>query len=139
VAGSWDPSLETGNALIDRQHRELIALVDQLAVAENESRDEVLRVLDHVMEYTLFHFVAEEDLMVRVDYPAVPQKQMIDQHQEFKSYGRLRVLEFRTGELASVLPLKAFLDEWLKGHEFGLDRLLADWIREQGKTSSERA
>jgi len=139
MAGSWDPSLETGNALIDRQHRELIALVDQLGAAENESRDEVLRVLDHVMEYTLFHFVAEEDLMVRVDYPAVLQKQMIDQHQEFKSYGRLRVIEFRSGELTSVRPLRAFLDEWLKVHEFGLDRLLANWIREQGKTSGEQA
>jgi len=139
VAGTWDPSLETGNELIDRQHRELIGLVDQLAVADSESHEEVLGVLNHVMEYTLFHFVAEEDLMVRVDYPPGPSKAMIDQHQEFKSYGRLRLLEFRDGALTSVLPLRDFLDQWLKVHEFGLDRQLAVWIRREDKTSGSRA
>jgi len=41
------------------------------------------------------------------------------------------VLEFRRGGVFSVMPLQAFLASWLTVHEFGLDRLLADFIRER--------
>lgn len=133
MASTWDESLETGHPLIDSQHKELIALVDELASTETESRERVLRVLDHVMDFTLFHFTAEEDLMARVEYPPEPTRDMIEQHREFKAYARLRVLEFRKGRLISVLPLQSFLEEWLKVHEFGLDRQLVSWIRRQSE------
>ena len=129
MAVVWDEAFETGHIEIDRQHRELLALVDDLESAEAESPDALLRVLEHVMEFTLTHFLLEEDLMVEVSYPQLPREQMIEQHREFTSYARLRVLEFRKGSLVSVLPLQAFLAEWLTRHEFGLDRLLADFIR----------
>jgi len=55
---------------------------------------------------------------------------MVFQHAEFKNYARLRVLEFRHADSISVLPLLSYLTEWLVTHEFGLDRTLVDWIRE---------
>lgn len=139
MADTWDASLETGHPLIDRQHRELIALVDQLVVAESRSRDDVIDALDHVVDFTLFHFVAEEDLMVEVDYPPAPTRAMVEQHDEFKAYARLRVIEFRRGETQSIVPLQSFLNDWLKIHEFGLDRQLAEWIRREAGARSENA
>lgn len=139
MGSTWDKSLETGHPLIDRQHRELIALVDGLTSAQVQSHEEVLRVLDHVVDFTLFHFVAEEALMARVEYPPEPTQEMIDQHREFEAYARLRVLEFRRGEGTSVRPLQSFLDEWLKVHEFGLDRQLVDWIHRQEQASPQTA
>jgi len=139
MVSTWDKSLETGHPLIDRQHRELIALVDGLAKAETESREEVVRVLDHVVDFTLFHFVAEEELMTRVEYPPALTKEMVDQHREFEAYARLRVLEFRRGEETSVQSLQSFLGEWLKVHEFGLDRQLVGWIRRQERASPRGA
>ena len=139
TGSSWDESLATGNELIDRQHRELVALADELKDVQDAAEAEVLRVLDKVMYSTLDHFYSEEDLMTQVGYPPIPTQQMVEQHQEFKSYARLRVLEFRTGVMLSVLPLQAFLGELLKVHEFGMDRLLADWIREQNGPSASGA
>jgi hemerythrin len=139
TGSSWDESLATGNKLIDGQHRELIALVDELKDVQDAAEAEVLRVLDKVMHSVLDHFYSEEDLMTQVGYPPIPTQRMVEQHQEFKSYGRLRVLEFRTGVMLSLLPLQAFLGEFLKVHEFGMDRLLADWIREQKGTSASGA
>lgn len=131
MTSTWDESLETGNELIDRQHREVVDLLDELQEIDTAPEADVLRVLDKLMDFTVFHFTSEEMLMAQVSYPAISTEQMVEQHREFKDYARLRILEFRTGEMQSVLPLHAFLDEWLKVHEFGMDILLAQWIRTQ--------
>ena len=132
---TWDEAFETGHGEIDRQHRDLLALVDDLESAQEDSPDTVLRVLQHVMDFTHTHFLMEALLMVEVRYPSPACEEMIAQHSEFTSYARLRVLEFRKGAPVSVLPLQAFLAEWLTLHEFGLDRLLADFIRERAQES----
>jgi len=136
---TWEEAFETGHAEIDRQHRDLIALVDDLESAQEDSPETVLRVLQHVMDFTHTHFLMEELLMEEVDYPSPAREEMIAQHAEFTSYARLRVLEFREGAPVSVLPLQAFLAEWLTRHEFGLDRLLADFIRRQTQGSEASA
>ena len=133
---NWDPSYETGHVDIDRQHRQLLELVDSLRPSQGApTRHVILGVLDHVMDFTISHFLMEEDLMRQVDYPAPASEEMIRQHREFTSDARQRVLEFRSGELVSVLPLRTFLADWLKVHELGQDKLLADFIREQAKAS----
>lgn len=132
---AWNESYETGHHDIDAQHRRLLTLVDDLEAAEAHTHDSgevILGVLGHVMDFTILHFGMEEDLMKQVGYPTSATQEMIEQHREFTSYARLRVLEFRRGEMVSVLPLQAFLAEWLTAHEVGLDRLLADFIRARG-------
>ena len=129
--GRWDPSLETGNEIIDNQHRDVVRLLDVLKNAARGPESEVLTALDEVLHFALFHFHAEEDLMTDVGYPAVSAQEMLRQHDDFKAYGRLRVLEFRTGAQLSVLPLHDYLEQFLEFHEFGLDRGLAAWIREE--------
>jgi hemerythrin-like metal-binding protein len=140
MAISWDPSYETGDPSIDLQHRELLAIVDELEAAEahlHDSHDAIMLVLGRVMDFALSHFLMEEELMVQVGYPSPAFEEMIEQHREFTSYSRLRVLEFRSGGLASVLPLQSFLAEWLTVHEFGLDRLFADYLRERNRALIE--
>ena len=51
-------------------------------------------------------------------------------------YARLRVLEYRAGTLASVLPVRAFRANWLTVHEFGLGRLVAEFMRTQGSSAA---
>jgi hemerythrin len=140
MAVTWDPSYETGDPSIDLQHRGLLAIVDELDAAEedlHDSREAIMDVLVRVMEFALSHFLLEEELMVKVGYPSPALEEMIEQHREFTSYSRLRVLEFRSGELGSVLPLQAFLAEWLIVHEFGLDKLFADFLRERNRALVE--
>lgn len=131
---SWDESMETGDPSIDKQHREIIGLVDEFKESEEDgpsaTRGDVYDILSRVMDITVEHFVMEEGLMRRVDYEPKLAQEMIAEHREFTAYARLRVLEFRNGETACVRPLHDFLREWLIGHEFGLDRQLAAWIRE---------
>jgi len=130
---TWDDSMMTGDAHIDEQHRRVLDLVDKLEAAETQEHSPsttIYSILDELMTFTQIHFISEEHLMLRVEYPTAPTDEMLAQHQEFKNYARLRVLEFRHHNHASVLPLLSYLTEWLVAHEFGLDRKLVDWIRE---------
>ena len=139
VSVTWEESYEIGNAAIDAEHRELLAIVDELESTDAETHRSsavILGVLSHLMDSTLAHFMMEEQLMLEVGYPANLRVQMIEQHREFTSYARLRVLEYRAGMLASVLPLQAFLAEWLTVHEFGMDRLFAEFMRTGGSAVS---
>jgi hemerythrin len=128
---TWQHSYETGNPTIDRQHRELIEFLDELRDVATGSQEIVLRVLDTVISFTQDHFASEEALMRHSRYPTERARAMVLQHDEFKSYARLRVLEFRQGEVTSVIPLQGFIEAFMTVHEFGMDVDLADWIRDQ--------
>jgi hemerythrin-like metal-binding protein len=108
---SWDASCSTGISAIDVQHRRLLGLVDALDRAEQASAGAAVIgiLLDHVMDCAVSHFLTEEALMARVDYPRRDQDEMIEQHR-------------------TVLPLLSFRREWLTDDEFGLDRKLAAFV-----------
>ncbi len=115
----------------------MINLPGQLEELKDEPRpdDKVLRMLDKVMNFTLTHFLMEEELMTEANYPSDATKAMVDEHQEFKTYMRLRVLEFREAETFDVSSFLTFLEKFLKTHEFGFDRQLAEWTNQQNETS----
>jgi len=129
---TWDDSMMTGDTHIDEQHRHVLDLIDKVEAAETQAHSprKTLAILGELMAFTQTHFISEEHLMQRVEYPPTPMEEMLAQHDEFKNYARLRVLEFRHDEDASVLPMLSYVTEWLVAHEFGLDRKLVDWIRE---------
>ena len=58
---------------IDRQHQQLIAMLNKLndAVKCWKSRDYLYHLIDEVIEYTCFHFATEEQLMVQSAFPDV--------------------------------------------------------------------
>jgi hemerythrin-like metal-binding protein len=60
----WDASIETGDELIDDQHRSLFLLFDRVQAAE-DSRDELMRTLEELSSYVAMHFSMEEELMAR--------------------------------------------------------------------------
>jgi hemerythrin len=126
----WDPALETGERTIDDQHMELMRLFNELDQAERQDGpEEVRRVLDALIDYTSVHFSMEEDLMRREHYPAEDLESHKAEHRDLTARTREMVLDYRTGQLASVEPLTAFLRDWLTHHIDERDRLLADHLR----------
>lgn len=134
----WDVSCETGDPVIDGQHREALGLINELEIAQIESADleTIYGLLDRAMGFLFSHFALEDDLMERVGYPSADREEMSVQHQGLTREVRSRVIDFRTGKEASVLPLLSFLSDELMQHEFGLDRKLADFIREKNASAA---
>ncbi len=132
MSATWGELMETGDPHMDRQHREIIELVDRLdAIGADDASwmGHAHEILDQVMDLTITHFTTEELLMVRVGYPGDAQERMLEQHRDFSAYARIRVLEFRAGDRSGLALLPGFLRMWLVEHEFGLDRELVRWIR----------
>lgn len=127
----WDPSLETGDDLVDFQHRTIHKLFNELETAADNAQ-EIMRVLDYLSEYVLMHFATEEDLMEREHFPADEAEKHVVEHRDLTEGVRVKVLEFRSGDLTSTAPVIEFLRGWLKTHVHECDRLLVDHVRVRG-------
>ncbi len=71
MAYEFTKDLETGNALIDSQHRELIAAVNGLldACGHGKGRAHLAESAKFLSDYTAKHFTDEERLQVQSKYP----------------------------------------------------------------------
>ena len=67
----WKPDYETGNVLVDRQHRELIDLVNLLLLADHNKEGAYILndAFDALHRYVAQHFSEEEDLLETVGSP----------------------------------------------------------------------
>lgn len=129
---TFDKSLETGNELIDTQHKELIDRVNRLTgecVPGTEKRTAVA-TLDFLLDYTEFHFSAEEGLQKAIEYPELASHQA--EHVKFKAaVGDLRtMLEEEEGPSeAFVDAVRKNVEEWLQNHIRTWDRAVAEYAR----------
>lgn len=129
---TFDKSLETGNELIDTQHKELIGRVNRLTeecVPGAEKRAAVA-TLDFLLDYTEFHFSAEEELQREIEYPELAAHH--SEHVKFKAaVDDLRVmLEEEEGPSeAFVEAVKKNVEEWLQNHIRTWDKAVAEYAR----------
>lgn len=125
----WDLTLETGNLMVDAQHRELFGAVNQLHEAILEHTDiEVLGgILYRLQRYTAVHFRDEEDLMVQVAYPDAPQHHRL--HLDLAEETSDLAGKYLSGELTLGITLATFMRDWLTHHIGEEDRRLAEHIR----------
>ncbi len=66
----WKPTFRSMEARIDKDHRTLFKLLDQLATHRRESDlDDLNNLLDQLLEYTFEHFAHEERVMADEGYP----------------------------------------------------------------------
>lgn len=64
-------NLETGNSIIDKEHRELIDAVNKLldACGEGKGHDQINKTIDFLNSYVDRHFLHEEQLQKQSGYP----------------------------------------------------------------------
>ena len=127
----FDKSLETGNELIDSQHRELIARVNKLTeeCAVGKEKNVAVQTLDFLMDYTVIHFADEEKLQAEHNYSLLDQHK--EQHAAFvKAVDELReMLEEEEGPSeAFVEAVKKNVVDWLVIHIQGWDKKVAEFV-----------
>ena len=66
--------LITGNALIDSEHRQLFAAVNDLmdACSQGRGRDQIQQTVRFLNDYVMKHFTDEERLQTQSKYPNYP-------------------------------------------------------------------
>lgn len=67
---TWTPDLDTGIETIDAQHKQIVDYINQLHdVQQTGSRDETIKVMDGLVNYTATHFADEEAMLEKAGYP----------------------------------------------------------------------
>lgn len=127
---SFDDSLITGNKMIDSQHKELIERINNLLIKAENKPDKVdsIKMLDHLAEYTEFHFKEEENLQKEIGYPGMAEH--LKKHEELRQsvqelYDMLEEQEGPTDAFVEQVNKKVL--EWLFSHIQGFDRSVAEY------------
>jgi methyl-accepting chemotaxis protein len=81
---TWSSDLETGNDLIDTQHKQLIEALGNLtdACSGGKGRSVLAETMDFLESYTAKHFGDEEALQKQSEYPDYPNHRRL--HDDFK-------------------------------------------------------
>jgi hemerythrin len=123
----WTHELDTHIPIIDKQHHRIVEYINSLYdISETHDREEVGRVLQELVDYTLSHFAFEESLMEEAGYPFINGHKKV--HEMFtKRVGdfmqRFKMGEDITDELLTVLK------SWLINHIKSDDNDYADAVR----------
>lgn len=127
----FDSSLETGDHMVDTQHRKLIGMFNDLYSASVEGRgDEAIRgTLDALSAYVDEHFSDEQSLMLRKHYPADKLIAHQAEHHELAEKTRNLVAQHEAGGFMTVLPLATLLGQWLADHIRKSDQEFAAFAR----------
>lgn len=103
MAYQFTPDLETGNALIDSQHKQLIEAINQLlaACAAGQGRTELEKTTKFLYDYTSKHFSDEEKLQIQSGYPDYANHKKY--HEAFKVV--VAGLSKKINEQGATIPL----------------------------------
>lgn len=118
----WNSGLETGQAEMDRQHRRLVELLNQLheAMKSGKGADQVQSIVTGLGSYTRTHFQAEEALLRQRGWSGLTRHLML--HQDLlKQLGEFEE-SLRRNQRISTLELATFLKDWLMKHILQEDR-----------------
>lgn len=123
----WSSDLETGVRAIDRQHEELIGMLNELDAAHTGGCPQ--SVLDDVLQrlgtYVIFHFGTEEALMAGLPHNEEHARQHRHEHAGFiEKLAGLRAQGADDGR-QTMEALIDYLNEWLYQHILKSDRELA--------------
>ena len=102
MRAEFDETLVTGNEMIDGQHKELIERINQLleSCEDGQGKVKAIKMLDYLLDYTEFHFSAEEKLQEEIQYPGIEEHKV--KHAEFKNAVKELQEMLLSAELAEV-------------------------------------
>jgi hemerythrin len=125
-AYTWDDDLLTGVRIIDDQHREFFAEVNNLlrAAARQEGQLVLGRFIQYIKRYAETHFAAEEELMTMLD-PVEDREEHVAQHRLFAEQIEQAHAGLETYSLEEVSRLCDLVVTWLSHHIPRYDMVLA--------------
>ncbi|MDO9268354.1 MAG: bacteriohemerythrin, partial [Methylobacter sp.] len=124
---NWNQQLVLGIESVDNQHKHLIDLTNQLdeAVAIGADRDTIIGIVNGLIDYTVYHFQHEDQLMSVAEFnPAIHAKHEAE-HKEFVD--KMIVVQHEVQTDISVISddLMDYLVNWLYHHILNTDKQMA--------------
>lgn len=126
----WDSSFSVGSDVLDADHHRLVDALNRIydAWQSHHGADELNRLFDELLDYVDGHFLREEEMLARCNYPRLDVQQ--SDHQVLRE----QVVAFRARHLDGGEPdalsadMARFLKNWLLDHVLGEDMLYKDAV-----------
>jgi hemerythrin len=105
----WKSEYESGNQLVDEQHKFLFSLINTLhnAMLTGQAQTVVEHIFSSFYNHLVVHISTEEVYMQEHNYPYYLEH--LEKHEELKK----RLIELKT---QGVVTLSRFLTDWLINH-----------------------
>jgi len=128
----WTDSLKVNVKSIDKQHKRLVDLINDLhqAMRNGKSNEEMGFILDELVDYTNVHFRDEEKLMEDAGYSDLENhkkvhEKLVQQVVDFQK-------KFHDGNTTISMEIMEFLKDWLLNHINGTDKQYAASMHDHG-------
>jgi len=127
---NWRPDFNLGIDVVDKQHKKIIELINQLneAYINNESQKKLSMVLDEMDQYADYHFRKEEELFSNCSYP------FYEEHIHYHENFRKKVSQFKiqsSGGYQVTQKVLDYLKSWFTNHILDVDREYVDIIKSE--------
>lgn len=131
----WANDLVIDNGPIDADHKQLVALVNQLFTATSEGlgHEMVDQVLRDLLDYTADHLRREENLMASVNFPNLAGHKA--GHERFILRLKSLQAQYASGSLTVASQLSTVLSDWLSIHIRRDDKELRQFLKHNPKQS----
>jgi hemerythrin-like metal-binding protein len=128
----WDDRMGIGHAVIDAQHRRLVALINDIAEASDRGagRQELGQLIRAFSDYAQEHFNTEQGLMDSVDYPEYFLQ--VASHEDCAAQALAFYRSYINGEDVQLGEFLAFVSGWFTSHTMGVDQTLRKYLKKKG-------
>ncbi|MCL2601888.1 MAG: bacteriohemerythrin [Treponema sp.] len=135
----WGAKYEIGVPIIDKQHQELVGIINELYRSCRTNGSEEVNAafkdaMRRIVGYVRFHFSAEQELLERLQFPHF--KNHIRQHEVFVRDIFDAARDFRDGKRFAPHVFVRTLRDWVLGHIAVSDKQFAQYFTEQKKMGS---
>ena len=125
----WDIAYAVGLDPVDGDHQRLFALYNRFSDAVNagDSRAQVGRFLNDLVDYSETHFRREEGIMRQHRYPDYDKHKRM--HDAFADYVRTTAAGPEPSD-EDIQFLHGYVAIWLCGHILVMDKWFGEWLAE---------
>lgn len=128
----WSDNLSVNVAEMDRQHKKLVDLINELfdAMSAGRGKEVMGKILEDLTEYTKTHFASEERLMQTHEYPELPTQK--SEHTALTRQVMELQEKFEGGSISITLETMKFLKDWLQNHIMQNDKKYGPYLNSKG-------
>jgi hemerythrin len=128
----WTNELSVGIAEIDKQHQQLIGLLNALheAMVAGAAKATIPQVVHGLAEYATTHFAAEERYMMQSGFPFLREHQV--EHAAFTKKVRALQAELPATSVSLTVETMNFMRDWLVNHIQKTDKRYAPYLIKAG-------
>ncbi|MGL1890655.1 MAG: bacteriohemerythrin [Spirochaetaceae bacterium] len=131
----WKDEYEIGVEEIDNQHKVLVEMIDTFNTTISDKKINTIKefgyILKYLINYTSFHFDAEEALMNEISYPGLDNQRK--SHKNFIKQLQTVLIKIKNDQNYTVIEFHDLLFTWLNTHILDEDQKIGSFCKKNKK------